>query len=45
MNPRTYGHFILDKGKKNSMDKRQSLTSGEEKTGQPPIKEENLNAF
>ena len=40
MNPCTYGHVILDKGKqKYTMEKRISLTSGAGKTGQPPVKE------
>ena len=32
INPHTYGHLIFDKGGKNTMEKRQSLTSGAGKT-------------
>ena len=40
INPRTYGHLIFHKeGRIYNGEKTISLTSGAEKTGQPPIKE------
>ena len=40
INPLTYGHFIFDKGGKNTQwSKTISLTSGAGKTGQPLVKE------
>ena len=39
INPGAYGHLIFDKGGKDIQRKKEPLTSGVGKTGQPPVKE------
>ena len=39
INPCTYGHLTIDKGDKNIQWRKDNLTSGAGKTGQPSVKE------
>ena len=39
INPHTYGHLSFDKGGNNIQWRKDSLTSGAGKSGQPPVKE------